>query len=201
MRQPNNRRPRNRSGGGNRRSNQPTRNTVFDSNGPDVRVRGSASQVHEKYMTLARDAQAAGQHIKAEGYLQHAEHYLRILNQVKAEKEAAAERQEQRQEQRREERAPREAQASQEGEDNGDGNPRRRARNTRRSNEAVDPASAPQPDASSPQPTPEDMAMELGDLGMDPSESDQPVLAEATVEVIGATENASEASDDEQAAA
>lgn len=62
----------------NRPSN--SRNQNFDSNGPEGRVRGSASQVFEKYLTLARDAQSSGDRIAAENYFQHAEHYYRILN-------------------------------------------------------------------------------------------------------------------------
>jgi hypothetical protein len=53
---------------------------VFDSNGPDVRIRGTAHQVCEKYLTLAKDAAASGDRIVAENYLQHAEHYQRIIN-------------------------------------------------------------------------------------------------------------------------
>ena len=52
----------------------------FDSNGPEAKVRGNASQVLEKYQALARDANSAGDRILAEGYLQHAEYYYRILN-------------------------------------------------------------------------------------------------------------------------
>ncbi len=52
---------------------------VFDSNGPDVRIRGTAHQVAEKYMTLAKDATSAGDIVLAESYLQHAEHYTRII--------------------------------------------------------------------------------------------------------------------------
>jgi hypothetical protein len=52
---------------------------TFDSNGPDVRIRGSAFQVHEKYLQLARDASSSGDRIMAESYLQHAEHYYRII--------------------------------------------------------------------------------------------------------------------------
>ena len=53
---------------------------VYDSNGPDVRIRGTAHQVHEKYAALAKDAAGAGDHILAESYLQHAEHYQRLIN-------------------------------------------------------------------------------------------------------------------------
>ncbi|HYE50264.1 MAG TPA: DUF4167 domain-containing protein [Azospirillaceae bacterium] len=97
MRQgPNNRRSRGRGGNnnnnnnnaggnnnaGNRRQNVPLRHQNYDSNGPDVRIRGSAFQVHEKYLALARDAQASGDRIAAENYLQHAEHYFRIICQI-----------------------------------------------------------------------------------------------------------------------
>jgi Domain of unknown function (DUF4167) len=52
---------------------------VYESNGPDVKIRGTASHVTEKYQQLARDAQAAGDPIAAENYLQHAEHYFRLI--------------------------------------------------------------------------------------------------------------------------
>lgn len=61
--------------------NLPIRAQTFDSNGPDVRVRGSAFQILEKYVALARDAQAAGDRIAAENYFQHAEHYFRLINE------------------------------------------------------------------------------------------------------------------------
>jgi hypothetical protein len=54
-------------------------NRTFDSNGPEVKIRGSAVHVYEKYLQLARDANASGDRIAAENYLQHAEHYYRIL--------------------------------------------------------------------------------------------------------------------------
>ena len=73
---PNNRRSRGRGNGG-RRGGQPRSN--FESNGPDVRVRGSVQQVVDKYQALAREASTAGDPIKAEGFYQHAEHYLRVL--------------------------------------------------------------------------------------------------------------------------
>jgi hypothetical protein len=52
---------------------------IYESNGPNVRVRGSASLIAEKYQQLARDAQTSGDLIAAEGYLQHAEHYTRLI--------------------------------------------------------------------------------------------------------------------------
>ena len=72
---------RGRGRGGNRRSSGPPgRNHTFDSNGPDIRIRGNAHQVHEKYMNLAREASTNGEVVLAESYFQHAEHYYRILS-------------------------------------------------------------------------------------------------------------------------
>lgn len=68
--------------GGNRRQNVPLRHQNFDSSGPDVRIRGNAFQVYEKYQALARDAHTSGDRVAAENYLQHAEHYYRIICQI-----------------------------------------------------------------------------------------------------------------------
>lgn len=83
---PNKQRSRGRSnnngGGGNNggKRHMPQRNQTFDSNGPDIRIRGNAHQVLEKYLSLARDAAAQGDRIAAENFYQHAEHYFRIIN-------------------------------------------------------------------------------------------------------------------------
>ncbi len=70
-------RGRNRGGGGKPQHNA---NRAFDSNGPDgVKVRGNAQTVFEKYQQLARDATSSGDRVLAENYLQHAEHYFRLL--------------------------------------------------------------------------------------------------------------------------
>lgn len=70
-----------RQGGGGGGGHQPmNRNHVFDSNGPDMRLRGTAQQLFEKYLQLGRDATGSGDRVMAEGYFQHAEHYFRILN-------------------------------------------------------------------------------------------------------------------------
>ena len=79
------RRQRGRGNGGGRRHNNgggggPKRSQVYDSNGPDVRIRGTAHQVCEKYLTLSKDSSSAGDIVLAESYLQHAEHYQRIIN-------------------------------------------------------------------------------------------------------------------------
>ena len=71
------RRPRGRP---NRKQHLPLRNQTFDSNGPEVRVRGNAHQVYEKYLALARDATSSGDRVAAEGFYQFAEHYFRIVN-------------------------------------------------------------------------------------------------------------------------
>lgn len=59
-------------------------NRVYESNGPDVKVRGTAMTVADKYLQLGRDAQAAGDIVMAESYYQHAEHYLRIVAAAQA---------------------------------------------------------------------------------------------------------------------
>lgn len=69
--------------GRNRRGPNPLTRS-YESNGPDVKIRGSASHVAEKYVQLARDAHASGDPVAAESYLQHAEHYLRLIAAAQA---------------------------------------------------------------------------------------------------------------------
>lgn len=77
--QNNKNRSRGRNNNGGRKHGNPlSRN--YESNGPDVKVRGNASHIAEKYLQLARDAQSSGDSVMAENYLQHAEHYFRILS-------------------------------------------------------------------------------------------------------------------------
>jgi hypothetical protein len=61
-------------GGGGHSGNRP-----LESNGPDVKIRGTAAQIYEKYSQYARDAQSGGDRVKYENYLQHAEHYFRVM--------------------------------------------------------------------------------------------------------------------------
>ncbi len=61
---------------------------VYDSNGPGGKLRGTPSQISEKYNVLAKDAQASGDNIKAESYLQHAEHYNRIVLDANANRQS-----------------------------------------------------------------------------------------------------------------
>lgn len=69
--------------GRNRRGHNPM-TRVYESNGPDVKIRGTAHHIAEKYTQLARDAQSSGDPIAAEGYLQHAEHYYRLIMAAQA---------------------------------------------------------------------------------------------------------------------
>jgi hypothetical protein len=64
--------------GRNRRGHNPL-TRVYESNGPDVKIRGTAHHIAEKYLQLARDAQSSGDPVAAEGYLQYAEHYFRLI--------------------------------------------------------------------------------------------------------------------------
>jgi hypothetical protein len=67
--------------GRNRKSHNPL-TRVYESNGPDIKIRGTANHVAEKYVQLARDAQASGDPVAAENYYQHAEHYFRLIAAV-----------------------------------------------------------------------------------------------------------------------
>src|SRR5215469_14236222 len=55
-------------------------NQIFDSNGPYTRVRGTAHQIFERYIGMAREAGTGGDRVAVESYYQHAEHYFRINN-------------------------------------------------------------------------------------------------------------------------
>jgi hypothetical protein len=85
-------RGRNRGGGGNTsgKPQQQNANRAFDSNGPEgVKVRGNAQHVFEKYQQLARDASSGGDRVLAENYLQHAEHYFRLLRAMQPNRPAS----------------------------------------------------------------------------------------------------------------
>ena len=66
-------------GGGGGGNNHNHGNRSLESNGPDVKIRGTAAQIYEKYAQFARDAQSGGDRVKYETYLQHAEHYYRVM--------------------------------------------------------------------------------------------------------------------------
>jgi Domain of unknown function (DUF4167) len=75
-------------GRNNRKGPNPLTRT-YESNGPDVKIRGTAQHIAEKYLQLARDAQSSGDSIVAENYLQHAEHYFRIIAGAQAAQQQA----------------------------------------------------------------------------------------------------------------
>ncbi|WP_406604114.1 DUF4167 domain-containing protein [Bartonella gliris] len=85
MRPQQNRRARGRNNNNNGNNNNNNRrgpnplSRNYESSGPDVKIRGNAQQIADKYISLARDAQGAGDRVMSENYLQHAEHYLRII--------------------------------------------------------------------------------------------------------------------------
>ncbi|MCF6326972.1 MAG: DUF4167 domain-containing protein [Devosiaceae bacterium] len=78
----------------------------YESNGPDVRVRGNAAHVAEKYVQLSRDANSSGDSVAAENYLQHAEHYFRIISAAQAQQLAQQQAQAARAEQQQGQRQP-----------------------------------------------------------------------------------------------
>jgi hypothetical protein len=91
MRPGQDRRPHARNSGNNTYRNRqqiPQRGQTFDSNGPNVKIRGTPQQIFERYVALAREAYTSGDRVAAENLYQHAEHYFRIMN-------AANERQQQ----------------------------------------------------------------------------------------------------------
>lgn len=113
---------RSRSTGGN------VVNRVFDSSGPEGKVRGTPQQIIDKYNQLARDAQLAGDRVAAENFQQHAEHYLRLLSVAQKEQDARREEQD---------RQNRERQAERD---------RERAKRQERESNGGDPVDMPQPD-------------------------------------------------------
>jgi Domain of unknown function (DUF4167) len=74
-----------RDGQTNRRREPNPLTRSYDSRGPDVRIRGTALHVAERYLQLARDANTASNPVAAENYLQHAEHYLRLMAAAQSE--------------------------------------------------------------------------------------------------------------------
>ncbi|MBW7921698.1 MAG: DUF4167 domain-containing protein [Rubellimicrobium sp.] len=97
-----------RSRGNKNRSIRPTGgniiNRVFDSSGPEGKVRGTPQQIIEKYLQLHRDAQLSGDRVNAENFAQHAEHYTRMLAEAMREVDRAREEQEEQNRQRQADR-------------------------------------------------------------------------------------------------
>ena len=154
--QQNRSRSRGRNNNRNNNNNRNQLNRSMESNGPDVRIRGTAAHIAEKYTTLARDAQTSGDTVAAESYWQFAEHYNRLIAIAQA---AHAEEQAKRDE----ERAKRDAERAERGESSDDtdgddnrnrGRGRGRGRNRNQEGAAVeasdDPAETPQPGMEEP---------------------------------------------------
>ncbi|QYX58349.1 DUF4167 domain-containing protein [Roseovarius sp. SCSIO 43702] len=97
-------RSRNKSNRNSNRSMGNVTNRVFDSSGPEGKVRGTPQQVIEKYNQLARDAQLSGDRVATENFQQHAEHYLRLLGAAQKEQDARREEQERQNRERQAER-------------------------------------------------------------------------------------------------
>jgi hypothetical protein len=112
----NNKRMRNRNNNNNNnnRRGQNPMTRVYESNGPDIKIRGTASHVAEKYVQLARDARSSGDPVAAENYYQHAEHYFRLIA-------AAQEQFRQNQPQHMQQPRPDNDTSTDESEDDGDG--------------------------------------------------------------------------------
>ncbi len=106
-------------------------NRVFDSSGPEGKVRGTPQQIIEKYTQLARDAQLSGDRVAFENFQQHSEHYSRMLAEAQKELDA---RREQQEKENRERQAQRDAERAERQE-------------TAASDPATDPGDAAQPDA------------------------------------------------------
>jgi hypothetical protein len=88
---------RSRSKGNRNRSVGNIVNRVFDSSGPEGKVRGTPQQIIDKYNQLARDAQLGNDRVAFENFQQHAEHYLRMLAEAQREQDARREQQQQQQ--------------------------------------------------------------------------------------------------------
>ena len=97
-------RSRNNKNRNNRPSGGNLINRVFDSSGPDGKVRGTPQQIIDKYNQLHRDAQLSGDRVNAENFAQHAEHYLRMLSEAQKEVDRQREEQEEQNRQRQAER-------------------------------------------------------------------------------------------------
>lgn len=125
-------------------------NRVFDSSGPEGKVRGTPQQVIDKYNQLARDSQLGNDRVATENFQQHAEHYQRMLNEAQREQEARREEQDRQNRERQAERdrERRERMERQEREGNGGGNRDKAPAPVEADAQpvVVDPSEAEQPD-------------------------------------------------------
>ena len=137
MRPPNKSRSRNKNNRRNNNNSGNSLNRVYDSSGPQGRVRGTPAQVIEKYQSLAHDSALSGDRVATENFQQHAEHYIRLMNEAQRQIAERREAQEQAQQERQQKNA------SGNGQDQNQGG----------SAKVADPGSAEQPDVSTERPT------------------------------------------------
>lgn len=124
-------------------------NRVFDSSGPEGKVRGTPQQIIDKYQQLYRDSQLSGDRVAAENFQQHAEHYIRLLGEAMREQEARREAQEAQQQRERDQREQRQQREP----DRGNQGQQPAAAAGDASQPVSDPGEAPQPDVN-PAPKP-----------------------------------------------
>lgn len=138
-------------------------NRVFDSAGPEGKVRGTPQQIIEKYQTLARDAQLSNDRVAAENFLQHSEHYTRMLNEAMREQAERQEAERQANEaQARQREAQREAQSQQHRENGNEHQPRQEHQ------ARAEAQSQPQDQPSTPEPRKESAPASNGASMMPP---------------------------------
>ncbi len=147
MRSSNKPRSRNKNNNNNRRGNAANVvNRVFDSSGPEGKVRGTPQQIIDKYQSLSSDAMLSGDRVNAENFLQHSEHYSRLLTEAQREINERREAQEAQRQQNQQQQQNQNQQKQQQ-------------QNQNQQNVATDVVDGGQPDGEQP-----DVAGEAGDL-------------------------------------
>ncbi|MBY6115425.1 DUF4167 domain-containing protein [Mameliella alba] len=141
-------------------------NRVFDSSGPEGKVRGTPQQIIDKYNQLARDAALGNDRVAAENFQQHAEHYMRLLSEAQREQD---QRREQQERENRERQAQRDRERAQR--DTSDADKADKPDRSEKQEKTARPDPAPQPEAAAPS-----MSADVVDLGG--SDDDGPGLVE-----------------------
>lgn len=121
-------------------------NRVFDSSGPDGKVRGTPQQIIDKYQSLSRDAQLSGDRIAAENFLQHCEHYTRMLGAANREANERREAQEAQQKAQEAQREAQEAQRKEQQKHTADTNPQPQQHHAEKPAQVAVDVSSDQPD-------------------------------------------------------
>ncbi|MEM7752712.1 MAG: DUF4167 domain-containing protein [Pseudomonadota bacterium] len=124
-------------------------NRVFDSSGPEGKVRGTPQQIIDKYNQLARDAQLSNDRVATENFQQHAEHYLRMLAEAQREQAERQAQQQQNQNQNQDRNQDRNQQRNQNNPPPNDGQPQ-----PVQSEQNAPREPQPQPEVAQPEPQP-----------------------------------------------